>query len=182
VIAAAVVWAYFGIATPLIVMLVVEALLRYRLRNLIEEVLYGSENASRDLGLLSGVLVRVEQQTLSAPRLQSLQRELLSHGLTSSDAVAISWRPEMFRVKPARFTSSNSLRSSASITVRGGRVFRSSSKNSQNQPCRKLNCTNTRFMLTPVTQGLRPAKAHESDTGRLVFFNDLAWAFDPAQR
>ena len=87
-IAAAGFWAYFGIATPLVVILVVEALLRYRLRNSIEEVLYGSENAFRDLGLLSDMLVRVERQTFSAPRLQSLQRQLLSHGLTSSDAVA----------------------------------------------------------------------------------------------
>ena len=30
-----------------------------------------------------------------------------------------------------------------------------------------------------VTEGLRPAKVHESDPGRLIFFNDLAWAFDP---
>ena len=65
-------------------------------------------------------------------------------------APSISWRPEMLRVKPPRFTSSNSFRSSVSITVRGRRVFRSSSMNSQNQPCRKLNCRKTRFMLTPA--------------------------------
>jgi len=30
-----------------------------------------------------------------------------------------------------------------------------------------------------VREGLRPAKVYESDPGRLIFFNDLAWAFDP---
>ena len=38
-------------------------------------------------------------------------------------ASSISWRPEMLRVKPPRFTSSNSFRSSASTTVRGRRVL-----------------------------------------------------------
>jgi DNA mismatch repair ATPase MutS len=40
------------------------------------------------LGLLSEVLARVERQPFSAPRLQALKRELLSHGLTSSDAIS----------------------------------------------------------------------------------------------
>ena len=32
----------------------------------------------------------------------------------------------------------------------------------------------------PATRGLQPAKVHESDSGRVVFFNDLARTFDPA--
>jgi hypothetical protein len=87
-IAGAVAWAGFGIATPLIVVLIVEATLRYRLRDSIEEALSNSERVFRDLALLSGVLARVEQQSVSAPRLKFLQRELLSHGLMSSAAIA----------------------------------------------------------------------------------------------
>lgn len=83
----AVVWGYWGIATPLIAILVVEAFLRNRLKNEIEEVLHSSEHIFRDLSLLSGLLARVERHVFFATGLQSLQRELLSHGLRSSEAI-----------------------------------------------------------------------------------------------
>jgi len=83
-----VVWWYWGIATPLILIVMVEAILRYRLRNSLEEVLLSSERVFRDLDLLAGALARVERHDFSAPRLKSLQRDLLSHGLTSSDAIS----------------------------------------------------------------------------------------------
>jgi hypothetical protein len=84
----AVVWGTWSIATPLIVIVSVEAILRYRLRKSIEEVLLSSEHAFRDLGLLSGVLARIEQQGFSARRLKALQEELLSGGVTSSEAIS----------------------------------------------------------------------------------------------
>jgi MutS domain V len=87
-IASAVVWAWFDIATPLLMILTVEAIVRYRLKNSIEAVLLGSEHVFRDLALLSGVLARVERQSFSTPRLKFLQRALLSHGITSSEAIA----------------------------------------------------------------------------------------------
>ncbi|MGC2790768.1 MAG: mismatch repair protein [Candidatus Sulfotelmatobacter sp.] len=87
-IAGVVVWGYWGIITPIIVVLVVEAILRYRLRTSLEEVLLSSEHVFRDLNLLSGVLARIERHPFSAPSLKSLQRELLSHRLKSSDAIA----------------------------------------------------------------------------------------------
>ena len=87
-IAGAVVWGYFGIAAPLIVILAVEAIIRYRIGNSLENVLHGSEHAFRDLGLLSGVLARVERHAFSSPRLKSLQHDLSSHGHTSSFAIA----------------------------------------------------------------------------------------------
>jgi hypothetical protein len=87
-IAGAVVWAYWDIASPLIVILVIESITRYRLKDAIEEVLLSSEHVSRDLGLLSDLLARVECQVFSAPRLKSLQQELLSHKLRSSEAIA----------------------------------------------------------------------------------------------
>lgn len=87
-VAGAVVWGYFGIATPFLLIILIEGFIAYRLRKPIEEVLHGSEQAFRDLGLLSGVLARVERHTFRAPRLQSLQRELSSHQLASSLAIA----------------------------------------------------------------------------------------------
>lgn len=83
----AVVWGYWDIATPLIVILIVEGILTYRLKSRIEGVLLSSEHVFRDLSLLSGLLARVERHTFSAPRLQSLQQELLSHGRNSSEAI-----------------------------------------------------------------------------------------------
>lgn len=87
-IASVVIWAWLDIATPLILVVSVEAVLRYRLRNALEEALLNSQHVFKDLGLLSGVLARVERQSFSALRLKSLQRELLSHGLTSSGAIS----------------------------------------------------------------------------------------------
>jgi len=84
----AVVWGVVGIATPLIAIVLIEALLAYRLRKPLEELLHGSEQAFGHLNLLSGVLARVEQHTFRAPRLQSIGRELSSHQLASSDAIA----------------------------------------------------------------------------------------------
>jgi hypothetical protein len=84
----AVVWAVWGFATPLVVIVVIEAVLTYRLKKPLEEILHGTEHAFRDLDLLSGVLARVEAQTFQAPRLQALQRELLSSGVPSSQAIA----------------------------------------------------------------------------------------------
>ena len=83
-----VVWAYFGIATPLILIVFIETIVSYTQRKPLEGVLHGSKQALRDLDLVSGVLACVEQQGFLAPRLQSLHRELLSHQLASSHAIA----------------------------------------------------------------------------------------------
>ncbi len=85
---AAVVWAVWGTATPLVVVIVIEAILTYSLKKPIEEVLHGTEHAFRDLDLLSGVLARMEAHRFQAPRLQTLQRDLASSGLPSSEAIA----------------------------------------------------------------------------------------------
>jgi DNA mismatch repair ATPase MutS len=84
----AVVWAVLGTSTPLIVIVLIEALLAYRLRKPVEEILHGSEQALVDLNLLSGVLARVEEHSFRAPSLQSLQTELSSHQIASSQAIA----------------------------------------------------------------------------------------------
>jgi hypothetical protein len=84
----AVVWWYLGIAAPFLLIVLIEAILGHLLRKRREEVLHGSEKAFRHLDLLSGILARIEQHTFRAPRLQSLQRELSSHQLEGSLAVA----------------------------------------------------------------------------------------------
>ena len=87
-VSAAVVWAVWDIATPLVLVVVIEAIVTYKLKKPLEEVLHRTEHAFRDLDLLSGVLARVEAHTFQAPRLQALQRELLSSGVPSSQAIA----------------------------------------------------------------------------------------------
>ena len=72
----------------LYIVVVIEAFFTYRLEATLEEVLHGTEHAFRDLDLLSGVLARVEAHTFHAPRLQALQRELMSSGVPASKAIA----------------------------------------------------------------------------------------------
>jgi hypothetical protein len=81
-------WILWGIATPLVVIIVIEAAITYGLKNRLEGVLHGTELAFRDLGLLSGVLARVEAHAFHAPRLQALQQELVRGDVASSRAVA----------------------------------------------------------------------------------------------
>ena len=86
--AAAAIWGWWGRTTPLILLLVLEAVVKRRLGKPLAEVFDSAEHAFRDLGLLSGLLARVERHPFSAPRLQRLQRQLISHGLPSSRAIA----------------------------------------------------------------------------------------------
>jgi hypothetical protein len=87
-VAGAVVWWYSGTATPFLLIILMEALLGYRLRKPREEILHGSEKAFRNLGLLSDILARIEQHSFRAPRLHSLQHELSSHELPGFRAIA----------------------------------------------------------------------------------------------
>jgi hypothetical protein len=84
----AVVWGTLRIATPFILIVLIEAVIAYRLRKPLEELFDGSEQALGDLTLLSGVLARLEQHGFRAPRLQSLQAELSSDQIAGSRAVA----------------------------------------------------------------------------------------------
>jgi hypothetical protein len=87
-IAGAVVWAVWGIAAPLVLIVVIEAVFTYRLKKPLEEVLHGTEHVFRGVDLLSGVLARVEVHRFQAPHLQALQQELLSSGVPGSRAIA----------------------------------------------------------------------------------------------
>jgi hypothetical protein len=87
-VAGVVLWVVLGTPTPLVVIVLIEAFLAYRLRKPVEEMLHGSERALGNLNLFSGVLARVEQHSFRAPRLQSLQAELSSHQIAGSQAIA----------------------------------------------------------------------------------------------
>jgi hypothetical protein len=84
----AVIWAAWGMATPLVAVLVIEAVLTYWLKKPVEAVLHGTENAFHDLELLSGVMARIEAHPFRSPELKSLQRELLSANGSASGAIA----------------------------------------------------------------------------------------------
>jgi hypothetical protein len=87
-VASVVIWGIWGMATPLVLVVVVEAVLTYRLRSALDAVLHSAEHAFHDLELLSGLLGRLERQSFRAPRLQELQRELASHHMAGSQALA----------------------------------------------------------------------------------------------
>ncbi len=87
-VAGAVIWAVWGMATPFVVIVVIEAIFTYRLKGPLEAVLHGTENAFHDLDLLSGVLARIESQSFRGVELQALQHELVSGNIPASHAIA----------------------------------------------------------------------------------------------
>lgn len=87
-VAGAVTWAVWGMAAPFVLIVVIEAVLTYRLKKPLEGVLHGTEHAFRDLDLLSEVLARVEAYSCQSSRLQFLQQHLVSNGVRSSQAIA----------------------------------------------------------------------------------------------
>lgn len=86
-VSAAVVWAVWDVATPFVVVIVVEAVFTYALKRPLEAVVHEAEHAFRNLDLLSGMLARMEAHTFQSPRLQTLRAELLSSGVPSSQAI-----------------------------------------------------------------------------------------------
>jgi hypothetical protein len=87
-IAAVVVWAIWGLLSPLVLVLIVEAFLIYRLRKSLDLVLHGTEHAFRDLGLLTGILERIEVENFQSPRLRALQEQIRSHKTAASQAMS----------------------------------------------------------------------------------------------
>lgn len=83
----AVVWAVWGLATPFISVVIIEAIFTYRLKKSFDAVLHGTEKAFYDLDLLSGVLAQLESHTFSGTELKSLQRNLVSSDLSASKAI-----------------------------------------------------------------------------------------------
>ncbi len=84
----AIIWAVWGMATPFVAVVVVEAIFTYRLKAGLEALLHDTENAFHDLDLLSDVLGRIERQAFPDPGLAALQRSLVSSDTTASRAIA----------------------------------------------------------------------------------------------
>jgi len=81
------VWKFWGLLAPVIFVLIAEAILKYRLRHILEEIQRGAEHALNDLDLLSAVLARIESHKFQSPRLVALQQQLSSSHVLSSRAI-----------------------------------------------------------------------------------------------
>ena len=85
---AAFVWGYWGLATPFLVLMLVEGAISFRLRKRMEAVFEGTEHAFHDLDLLAGVLARLEAGPVRAPELQALEERLRTSETAASQAIA----------------------------------------------------------------------------------------------
>lgn len=84
----AIVWNVWGLASPVLLILLVQAAMTRALRKQLHEALYGVENAFDDLKLLAGLLARVEREPFRAKPLQILIQRLASHKLPASRTIA----------------------------------------------------------------------------------------------
>lgn len=83
-----VIWAVWDMATPFIVLVSVEVFFTYRLRKILDSILHATENVFHDLGLLSGMLEKLESHEFREPYLKTMQEQLLSGGTTAFQAIA----------------------------------------------------------------------------------------------
>ena len=81
------VWKFWGVLAPVILVLIAEAILKYRSRNVLGEIQHGAEHALNDLDLLSAVLARIESHKFQSPRLVAVQQQLSSGHVLSSRAI-----------------------------------------------------------------------------------------------
>ena len=86
----AIVWNVTGMATPFFVVLLAEAGIAYSLKEKLEQVVYGAENAFQDLKLFAALLTRLEQEPFNAAPLQALIRKLTSQAPAASQPLAAS--------------------------------------------------------------------------------------------
>jgi MutS-like protein len=82
------VWAVWGLLSPLLVVILIEAAIGYFLRKPIHEAITTVENAFDDLKGLSVLLNRIEAQRFEAAPLVDLQRKLSSHNRNASAALS----------------------------------------------------------------------------------------------
>jgi MutS domain V len=87
-IASAIYWAERGEKTPFFLILALACIITATLRKQTAEILHSTEHALKDLQLLSSLLARLERENFESPRLQSLKRDLSSHHLAGSQAIA----------------------------------------------------------------------------------------------
>jgi hypothetical protein len=87
-IASAIFWAERGEKTPFFLILALACIVTASLRKQTAEILQSTEQALKDLQLLSALLARMEREEFESPRLQALKKELSSHHLAGSRAIA----------------------------------------------------------------------------------------------
>ena len=81
-------WAIWGIATPFLFVVAIEAIVIYALRGRLEPVIYATENAFADLNLFSRLLLRLERESFTAAPLRARVEKLSSHARTASASIA----------------------------------------------------------------------------------------------
>ncbi|MFC5861145.1 mismatch repair protein [Acidicapsa dinghuensis] len=81
-------WLNYGLFLPLLGILFAEWCLARLLRNQITAVLRGTDKAFETLKLFSALLRELEQQTFQMEYLNEIKRDLLSHRIAASDAIA----------------------------------------------------------------------------------------------
>ena len=81
-------WFATGIITPLIGVLIVDALFLLSIRKRVDAVIHDVESAAHDLALLAGVLRVLESQQFTSPRLAAMRAELDTEGWPPSRRIA----------------------------------------------------------------------------------------------
>jgi len=87
-VAGALVWQFWTIRAPFLLIVAVEAAVLYAFASRLKQVLQGTEAAFEDLKLFAAVLLRLEAEPFQAAPLQQLVTRLSSHTRTASAAVA----------------------------------------------------------------------------------------------
>jgi hypothetical protein len=86
--AATLVWAVWGLAFPLLAVLVVEAGLNHRLRERVQRAVTSIEHAYEDIRLLAALLGRIEHESFESNALSTLRLRLRSHSQSASATLA----------------------------------------------------------------------------------------------
>ncbi len=84
VVGAVAVWQVWGSYTPLLLILLIQAIVLRALRTSMMRTLHGTEAAFEDLRLFSNLLLRFEREPFAAAPLRQLIAQLSSHGLPAS--------------------------------------------------------------------------------------------------
>lgn len=87
-IATAILWIESGTKTPFFSVLIIEAAIAALLHKRTTEVLHAAAHAFEDLNLLSALVARIERESFTTPRLQSIRKSLFSNQLPASKAIA----------------------------------------------------------------------------------------------
>jgi MutS domain V len=81
-------WSAWGLASPLLAVIVIEIAVSYFLREPIREAMAGVESAYEDLRVLALLLKLIEAQRFEAPPLQVLKEKIASGSLPASAAIS----------------------------------------------------------------------------------------------